>query len=353
MKKYQFVRKIRIGNKMVGAHAPVLIIAEAGVNHNGDINIAMRLIDEAAKAGVDVVKFQSFKPDALILKDVEKAPYQKGTTGIQENQYEMLQRLQMPIEKMKILKEYCEDKGMIFLSTPFDEESLEELDKIGVTAYKVASTDTTNLHFLRQVALKGKPIFLSTGMCNQLEVDRAVDEIYSYNKQLFLMQCTANYPVKDSEINLSVLNEYKTRYQCIIGFSDHSEGVGAAPYAVPLGAKVIEKHFTLDKSMNGPDHKASLNPSELRELVKMIRKVETYMGDEKGKHLTLSEIETRKSLQKNIVAGRDIKEGEIYSEENIVCKRTGGVGIRAENFYKLIGKKADRSYKKNDIIQKD
>ena len=274
-----FDKNIHIGKKVIGKNAPVFIIAEAGVNHNGDFDLALKLIDEAAGAGVDAVKFQSFKTENLILNNIEKAPYQKITTGEEETQFGMLKKLEMPLEKMKQLKAYAEDKGLIFLSTPFDEESMEELDEIGIEAFKVASTDTTNISFLRKIARKGKPIILSTGMCDMDEIDQAVSEIKKYNTQLVLLQCTANYPIKDEDANLNIIPLLQERYEVISGYSDHSTGVGAAPYAVPLGAKVIEKHFTLDKNMKGPDHKASLIPAELKELVLQIRKVEKYCGD--------------------------------------------------------------------------
>lgn len=346
-----FAKEIKIGNKIISDKEPVFIIAEAGVNHNGEMNIAKKLIEQAKSAGVDAVKFQSFKPDKLILKNVAKAPYQKTTTDSEENQYDMLCRLQMDIDKMQELKNYCEELGLIFLSTPFDDESLEELEEIHVDAYKIASTDTTNIPFLRRVAKKNKPIFLSTGMCNLEEIDIAVREIEKYNPKLILLQCTANYPIKDTEVNLCVIDEFKKRYLCLTGFSDHSKGVGAAPYSVPMGARVIEKHFTLDKGMIGPDHKASLQPDELKLLVNEVRKVEKYIGVQTSKQLTESEKFTKKSLQKCVVAKESIAKGDFFSEQNLTCKRTGGVGIGAIEFDCLVGKTAKREYSADDIIQ--
>lgn len=345
-----FDKNIHIGKKVIGKNAPVFIIAEAGVNHNGDFDLALKLIDEAAGAGVDAVKFQSFKTENLILNNIEKAPYQKITTGEEETQFGMLKKLEMPLEKMKQLKAYAEDKGLIFLSTPFDEESMEELDEIGIEAFKVASTDTTNISFLRKIARKGKPIILSTGMCDMDEIDQAVSEIKKYNTQLVLLQCTANYPIKDEDANLNIIPLLQERYEVISGYSDHSTGVGAAPYAVPLGAKVIEKHFTLDKNMKGPDHKASLIPAELKELVLQIRKVEKYCGDKQIKCPTLEEKETKKALQKCVVASRKIAMDDMFTEDNLTCKRTGGKGISARYFDQLLGKRAKEDYEIDEII---
>jgi len=345
-----FEKSICIAGKKIGEKEPVFIIAEAGVNHNGDYNIALRLIDEAANAGVDAIKFQSFKTEKLILNNIEKAPYQKETTGINETQFEMLKRLEMSIEHMKKLKVYTEKKGLIFLSTPFDIESMEELDAIGIDAYKISSTDATNIPFIRKIAQKGKPILLSTGMCDVDEVDQAIKEIEKYNSQLVLLQCTANYPIKDEEANLSIIRKFHEQYHVIVGYSDHSTGVGAAPYAVPLGVKVIEKHFTLDKNMEGPDHRASLDPFELKKLVSDIRKVEKYCGVMEEKIPTWEEQSTKKSLQKCIVASSVIFEGDIFTEKNLTCKRTGGKGISARFFDQLLGAKSKKDYNIDAII---
>jgi len=262
----------------------------------------------------------------------------------------MLKRLEMSIEHMKKLKVYTEKKGLIFLSTPFDIESMEELDAIGIDAYKISSTDATNIPFIRKIAQKGKPILLSTGMCDVDEVDQAIKEIEKYNSQLVLLQCTANYPIKDEEANLSIIRKFHEQYHVIVGYSDHSTGVGAAPYAVPLGVKVIEKHFTLDKNMEGPDHRASLDPFELKKLVSDIRKVEKYCGVMEEKIPTWEEQSTKKSLQKCIVASSVIFEGDIFTEKNLTCKRTGGKGISARFFDQLLGAKSKKDYNIDAII---
>lgn len=345
----KFNKNIKINNRIISDSSPTFIIAEAGVNHNGDIEIAKKMIDVAAEAGVDAVKFQSFKADRLILRDIEKAPYQKVTTNSNETQYEMLKRLEMAKEQTRELVEYCRQKSIIFLSTPFEKTSLDELYELNIPAFKVAATDITNIQFLRQVAEKGKPIILSAGMCYMEEVRKALETIYPINQDVILLQCTANYPIQDSEANISVIRTFKETFDILVGYSDHSQGVGASPYATVLGAKVIEKHFTLDKNMEGPDHRASIIPEELRRLVLDIRRVEQYLGDGL-KMPTYSEQMTRKSLQKSIVASQEICRGDIFTEDNIVAKRTNGKGISALYFDNVVGKKASRNYVIDEVI---
>ena len=345
----RFNKVINIAEKEISIISPTFVIAEAGVNHGGDMVIAKKLIDLAIDAKADAIKFQTFKTEHLILQNVQKAQYQKNNTDAIETQFEMLKKLEVGKEQNLELKKYCTEKGIIFLTTPFDEESLDELDDISLSAYKVASTDTTNLPFLKKIAKKGKPIFLSTGMSYLSEVRLALKTIYEYNKDVILLQCTANYPIQDWEANLSVINTYRDNFDILLGYSDHSEGVGAAPFAIPMGAKVIEKHFTIDKAAHGPDHAASLSPKELINLVKKIRKVEMYMGS--GiKEPSLSEYKTRKSLQKCMVASQNIKKGEFFSENNIVAKRTGGKGISPIDYASIIGKKSHRNFMKNEVV---
>jgi N,N'-diacetyllegionaminate synthase len=346
----KFNKKINIDTTLISENSRAFVIAEAGVNHGGNMEIAKQLIDLAVDAKADAVKFQTFKAEHLILSDIQKAPYQKNTTDESESQYDMLKRLEVNREQNLELNQYCLDKGIIFLTTPFDEESLEEIDELHLPAYKVASTDTTNLPFLKKIAKKGKPIFLSTGMSYLSEVRLALETIYEYNKDVVLLQCTANYPIQDNEANLAVINTYRDNFDILIGYSDHSVGLGVAPFAIPMGAKVVEKHFTLNKSDEGPDHAASLSPSELIEFVKTIRSVEIYMGSE-IKEPSLSEQKTRKSLQKCLVASQDINEGELFNNDNLTAKRTGGVGISPIKVHKLLGVKSTKSYKKNQIIE--
>ena len=344
-----FNKDIRIADRLISESSPTYIIAEAGVNHNGDMALAKELIDVAADAKVDAVKFQSFKTESLILESVEKAAYQKSTTGTDDSQFQMLKGLEMSVEQMKELKSYCGEKGITFITTPFDEDSLDELDDLDVPAYKVSSTDLTNIAFVEKVAAKNKPMILSTGMSYINEIQSILEQVYAINKDVIILQCTGNYPTQAENINLKILDTFRSTFDVLVGFSDHSEGVGASPFAVARGAKLIEKHFTLDKNMEGPDHAASLSPSELKDLVASIRTVEQYLGDPE-KRPTASEEETRKKLQKCLVASREIQSGESFSSENIVAKRTGGIGISAIKYKEIIGLVAERSFSKNEII---
>ncbi len=346
----KFNKKLIIQDKEISLTSPTFIIAEAGVNHGGNIIIAKQLIDLASDSGADAVKFQTFKAEDLILDNVEKAPYQQKTTDSKESQMDMLKRLEVSKEQNIELKNYCEEKKIIFLTTPFDETSLSELDDLDLVAYKVASTDTTNLPFLKKIAKKGKPIFLSTGMTYLAEVQMALETIYEFNKNVVLLQCTANYPINDDEANLEVINTFKKHFDILVGYSDHTVGVGAAPFAIPMGASVVEKHFTLDKSQDGPDHRASLSPEELKEFVKLVRKVDKFMGSDIKKP-NLSETKTRVSLQKCMVANKDILIGEEFTEDNIIAKRTGGLGISPIYFNDIIGGTSSKKYVKNEIIE--
>jgi len=345
-----FNKSISIGNKTISKNDSVYIIAEAGVNHGGDIEVAKQLVDVAVDAGADAVKFQAFRTDQLILSNIEKAPYQKSTTSKEEKQGEMLRGLELRKEHYITLKNYCKSKGIQFLITPFDEVSLNELEEIGVEAYKIASTDATNLPFLIKIAETQKPLLLSTGMCYMNEVSEAVALIKAINSKLILLQCTANYPIEDYEANLNVIPIFKDKFNCLVGYSDHSVGIGAAPFAIPLGACVVEKHFTLDKSEKGPDHLASLNPEELKAFVELVRRVEHYLGSD-NKAPTESEKMTRLSLQKCLVSKKMIKKGELFSLENIVAKRTGGVGISPLKYRELLGEIAGKDYHKDEIIE--
>ncbi|TRZ96018.1 N-acetylneuraminate synthase [bacterium] len=348
----KFNQAIRINDFVISENSRTFIIAEAGVNHGGDMNFAKRQIELAKKYGADAVKFQAFKTENVILKNVKKAPYQTKTTEAGESQFEMIKKLEISKEEIKLLKDYCQKLKINFLITPFDEDTLDELDDFHLAAYKISSTDVTNLPFLRKVAKKSKPIILSTGMTYLAEVKAALEEIYPYNKDVILLQCCANYPINDKEANLNVIHTFKHNFDILVGYSDHSVGVGAAPYAVAMGAKVIEKHFTLDKNLNGPDHKASLNPDELAKLINEIRRVEIFLG--KGqKKPTLSERGTRMALQKCMVAKNDIKKGELFTQDNIIGKRTGGIGISPLFYNSLLGKRASRDYKKDEIIMEN
>lgn len=341
---------VQIGPKTISKESECFIIAEAGVNHNGDMDRAREMIDVAATCGVDAIKFQSFITKELILSNVDMASYQKANLEEQSTQYEMLKKLEVPAGQMVDLKEYAESKGLIFITTPFDVVSLHALDVCDLDVYKVASTDTTNLLFLREMAAKGKPMLLSTGMTYFAEIQKVMAELLPINNQIILLHCTSNYPTDPKEVNLNVIKRFEKEFEIITGFSDHTEGIGASPYAAVLGVKVIEKHFTLDKSLPGPDHKASLEPDELKLLVKQIRLVEDYLGSD-IKIPTLSELGTRKSLQKCIVAKSAISNGENLSLDNLTTKRTGGEGIPAIYLDDVLGQKASRSYQIDEIIE--
>lgn len=345
-----FNQEVRIGQKYIGHSNPCLIIAEAGVNHNGDLERAKDMIDTASECGVDAIKFQSFITKELILSNVDMAEYQKVNLQEDGSQFKMLKKLEVPAIKMLELKNYTEARGMVFMTTPFDQISLDALDICALDAFKVASTDTTNLMFLRKIAAKGKPILLSTGMTYMAEIQYVLKQISNINKDIILLHCTSNYPTPPNEVNLEVLKEFKERFEIITGFSDHTEGIGAAPYSLMYGVKVIEKHFTLDKTLPGPDHVASLEPKELTSLVKAIRNAELFKGGS-IKYPTISELGTRASLQKSIVAAKSIQKGQILEYDDLNTKRTGGLGIPALYIDQIIGKRVSRFFDTDEVIK--
>lgn len=345
-----FNKTIHIGAFRISEDSPVFIIAEAGVNHDGNLEKAKKLIDCSVEAKVDAVKFQSFKTENVILKNVPKAPYQQETTGCSETQFEMIKKLEFSRVQDVELNNYCHQRGIMFLTTPGDEHTLDELDPLDLQAYKIASMDLVNLAFLKKVAKKGKPIILSTGMSDLDEIETALKEIHPLNKDVILMHCTTNYPIKDNEAHLKVIIGLKERFNILTGFSDHSGGTGAGPYAVAVGAKVVEKHFTLDKRHPGPDHLASLSPEELRSFVQQIRKVEEYLGD-KEKKLQACEMANIKVMRKSLVAACKIAKGEKFSETNVIAKRAGGLGMSSKMYPLLIGTISHRNYKVDDVIQ--
>lgn len=324
------------------------IIAEAGVNHNGDINIAKKLVDKAKEAGVDAIKFQTFRAENLVTKEAPKAEYQKETTG-DGSQFEMLKKLALSLEDHIILKKYCEEKGIMFISTPFDYESVDLLEKTDVPLYKVSSGDLTNLPLLSYIANKNKPIILSTGMANLGEVEEAVETISKAgNDRIILLHCTSNYPTAYEDVNLRAMLTMKEAFKLPVGYSDHTIGIEIPIAAVALGAKVIEKHFTLDRNMKGPDHRASIEPDELKIMVRSIRNIELAMGD--GiKRCNKSEENIRKVARKSIVAGRDISKDEVITINNISFKRPE-FGLKPKYVDLVVGKKARRNIKVNEFI---
>lgn len=340
---------IETKNIKIGKGNPVFIIAEAGVNHNGDISKAKELIDAAVEAGVDAVKFQTFNTDKLTTKKAPKADYQNETTDKNESQYDMLKKLELSKEEHIILKKYCEKKNINFMSTPFSFDTVDLLEEIDVDIYKIGSSDTNNLPLLKYIAQKNKPIILSTGMTTLTEVSEAVDTILNTgNDKLVLLHCVSNYPAEYENVNLKAMDTMKNAFNIESGYSDHTLGVEVPIAAAARGAAVIEKHFTLDKNMEGPDHKASLNPKELKNMVQSIRNIETSLGN--GiKEPTKNEKENKKTIRKSIVVNKNKNKGELINKEDIDIKRPG-IGI-APKFLKIItGMKLTKKVKEDQLL---
>lgn len=317
------MKDIKIANHIIGAGCPAFVLAEAGVNHNGNLDLARKLIETAAAAGADAIKFQTFKAANLATRDAPKANYQLDTTDAQESQYDMLCRLELSAEAHAELMAHCRKNRLLFLSTPFDEESANLLETLGVPAFKISSGEITNLPFLEHVARKGKPILLSTGMSELGEVEMAVKKIREQgNEQIVLLQCVSNYPAEPADVNLRAMAAMASACNTLTGYSDHTLGSEAPLAAVALGACVIEKHFTLDRNLPGPDHRASLEPDELKALVRSIRIVEAALGN--GiKRPAASEENTRQVARKSLVAARDLPAGTRLEKEMIAIKRPG------------------------------
>lgn len=328
----------------------VFIIAEAGVNHNGDIKIAKRLIDAAVGAGADAVKFQTFKAENLVCKTAQKAEYQMKTTNQSETQYDMLGKLELTEQMHKELMEYCMKKNILFLSTPFDVESIKLLSGLGMQTFKIPSGEITNLPYLRETAKQQKKVILSTGMSSMDEVKAAVDVLKdSGAKDITLLHCNTQYPTPVPDVNLLAMVKMREELGLPVGYSDHTQGIEIPIAAAALGAVVIEKHFTLDKNMEGPDHKASLEPLELKQMVEGIRKTELALGN--GiKQVSESEKPNVEIVRKSIVAAVSIKKGEKYTEKNLTTKRPGN-GINPMRWDEIIGMTSDRDYKTDEMIQ--
>lgn len=344
--------QIRIGQKTVGEENPTFVIAEAGVNHNGDADLAKKLIDAAAEAGADAVKFQTFHTDRIVICDAEKAEYQKQTTTSSESQYDMLKKLELPDSVFIELAKYADRKGIIFLSTPFDEESVDLLDHIGILAFKIPSGEITNFPLLKKIGAKKKPIILSTGMASMGEIEEALRYLRKHGaRDIILLHCTTSYPAPVRSVNLRVLNTLRQAFQVPVGYSDHTTGITVSIAAVALGAQVIEKHFTLDRSLPGPDHKASLEPEELTAMVEAIRVVENALGN--GiKSPSPEEDAIKKVARKSIVAQRDIGAGELLGEGALTVKRPG-TGIEPKYTESLKQRKAKKKILKNQMITWD
>lgn len=343
------MKKIIIKNKKIGEKSPSFIIAEAGVNHNGNIKLAKKLIDKAKEAGVDAIKFQTFKTEDIVTKQASQAKYQAKNIGKKESQYEMLKRLELSEKDFIELKKYCDGKKIIFLSTPHTEQAIDFLDAL-VPAYKVGSGDLTNLPFLEKMARKNKPIILSTGMAILAEIKEAVKVIKNQNNnKIIILHCTTNYPCPLEEVNLRAMETIKKEFNLLTGYSDHTKGINVSLVAVGLGACLIEKHFTLDKNLPGPDHKASLEPAELKKLVEEIRNIEKAMGNGIKKP-NKSEEEIKKVARKSVVAKVNIKKGEKITKEMLIIKRPG-TGIEPKHLNKLINRKVKKNIKQDSLIK--
>jgi N-acetylneuraminate synthase len=307
----------------IGPGQPCFIVAEAGVNHNGSVAMARQLVDAAVEAGADAIKFQTFKAESMVVPQAPKADYQLQTTAAGESQLDMLKRLELPFEAFRELFAHCREKDILFLSTPFDEESADFLDDLGVVAFKIPSGEITNLPFLSHVACKRKPMLVSTGMAWLGEVESAVRAVKATgNHQVVLLHCVSNYPAEPREINLRAMQTMATAFDLPVGYSDHTLGTAVALAAVALGACVIEKHFTLDRNLPGPDHRASIEPDELKALTQGIRAVEAALGHGR-KEPAASEASTAAVARKSLVAARDLAPGTVLTKDCIAIKRPG------------------------------
>lgn len=325
------------------------IIAEAGVNHNGNFNLAKKLVDMAKECGADAVKFQIFKANESTGIFAEKAKYQKENDKTEESQFEMIKKLELPFESFKDIKNYCDKKEIMFLSTPDGVESLNYLISLNVDFIKVGSSEITNLKFLKEIGFTKKHIILSTGMSTLGEVEKAIEAIYSTgNKNIHLMHCTSDYPTNIDDVNLKAMITLRDAFKVPIGLSDHTLGFESAIAATTLGAKFIEKHITLDKNMKGPDHKASMDFDEFKEYVIHIRNTERLLGDGVKKP-TKREIDIIKDSRRSILASRFLKKGTILKEDMLTFKRPG-YGIKPELSYILIGRKLKRDLLKEEVI---
>ena len=329
----------------------VFIIAEAGVNHNGSIELAKKLIDVASESGVNAVKFQTFKAEKLVSKNAQKAEYQKQTTDKAESQFDMIKKLELDLATHKELIAYCKIKNIMFLSTPFDHDSIELLSDLGLGIFKITSGEITNLPYLRHIGKLGKKVILSTGMADMGEIEDALDiliEAGTKKENITVLHANTMYPTPMEDVNLKAMVTIGNTFDIGFGYSDHTLGIEVDIAAVAMGACCIEKHFTLDCTMEGPDHKASLEPDELKAMVKAIRNIELALGSSVKKP-SKSEIPNMQIARKSIVAKMDIKKGDKLSEENITIKRPGN-GINPMRWDEIIGTIATKDYKEDELI---
>jgi len=341
-----------LGERKVGPSNPVLIIAEAGVNHNGDLHLAHELVEAAAETGADVVKFQSFVTDEMVSRSARKADYQTATTDPAESQFRMLKALELSPDEQAALQAHCVRRGIIFLSTPYDRTSVDVLCDLNVPGIKIASTDTTNLPLLEYVARKGKPVILSTGMCDLEEVREAVKTLRGGGvPQLALLHCTSQYPAPLDEVNLRAMRSLADSFTCPVGFSDHTRGIEASAWAVAAGASIIEKHFTVNGNLPGPDQRASLEPAPMADLVKVIRQIERSLGDGK-KAPSPCELPNKPVMRKSLVARRPIPAGELINADVLACKRPGH-GLQPRLWKQVVGKRSARAIAADETLTED
>lgn len=326
-----------------------IIIAEAGVNHNGSLELAKKMVETAAEAGADYIKFQTFCPKELVAGSAQKADYQKKGTQAEESQLEMLEKLALQQKDFLELKECCRQHGIGFLSTPFDLESIEFLNTIDMDFWKLPSGEVTDLPYLEKIGQTGKPVIMSTGMCELEEVGAAVKCLRaSGTPEITLLHCNTEYPTPMEDVNLNAMLTLNEAFHLPVGYSDHTLGIEVPVAATAIGASVIEKHFTLDRSMEGPDHAASLEPDELKAMVSSIRNIEIAMGIRR-KNPTESEKKNINIVRKSIVAKCPIRKGEIFSEANLTTKRPGN-GISPMRWHEVMGKCAERDFAEDDLI---
>lgn len=331
----------------------VIIIAEAGVNHNGSLQMAKQLVDKAAEAGVDYVKFQTFKAEKLVTKSARQAEYQKRNIGsdADDSQFNMLKKLELSAEDHETLITYCQEKGIKFFSTAFDMDSIDYLHSLKLGLWKIPSGEITNYPYLKKIAQFGEPVILSTGMCELSDIEAAIKALTDNGltrEQITVLHCNTEYPTPYEDVNLRAMQEIKEKFGVEVGYSDHTKGIEVPIAAVALGVTVIEKHFTLDRTLPGPDHKASLEPEELKSMADSIRHIEAALGDG---HKAVSESE-RKNIaiaRKSIIAARNIKAGELLTDENLVVKRPG-TGISPMRWEEVIGTKAIRDFAEDELI---
>ena len=327
----------------------VFIIAEAGVNHNGSFDLACKLVDEAKKAGVDCIKFQTFKAEKMVSKVAKKADYQKATTG-DSSQLKMLKKLELSFEEFRSLKEYCDNKGILFLSTPFDIDSIEFLDSMNMPFWKIPSGEVTNLPYLIALARTKKPIIMSTGMCDIEEIRETIKVLKENGSgEIKLLHCNTEYPTPFEDVNLRAMDTLRREFGLEVGYSDHTNGIEVPIAATALGATVVEKHFTLDRNMDGPDHISSLEPDELSQMVKSIRNIEKALGTGK-KEPSKSEKKNRDIARKSIIARTRINKGDLFTEKNITIKRPGS-GVSPMRWFDVIGKQAKRDFEEDELIE--